>query len=444
MKAKVSVHSLDGFLVFVPHFCHLTDEAGELLAAAQGADFVFGDSFHYSKVRDSKFTFQIRPGWSPERLRGHCYVGDVVAASPEVVERAGGQEFLQHLSSHDRALRLSETATSPMHVAKLLYTSPLKRHMPSVDLSAVVSHCERVGISATCTLVEGGKAVQVMRHRAGNPKVCAIIPTRGTVSSVGGKDVVLAAHAIRALCQASTYPELEFLVVADLVTPAQALEEITNATNRELKIIPFEGPFNFSQKINRGAVHTDAEYLLLMNDDTEVVTSDIIETMLSHFEDSSVGQVGPLLTYEDGTIQSAGHICNPVPFDLYRGEPFSEDVGFGMLGVAREVSSVIAAFTLTPRSVFLEVGGLCEEFPGDYNDLDYAFKLKLLGYKTIFTPFATCKHFESKTRVAEFDNEAIALLGKRWQHLIENDEYGNPYLMKYASIWITNVPTLTL
>jgi len=145
--------------------------------------------------------------------------------------------------------------------------------------------------------------------------------------------------------------------------------------------------------------------------------------------------------FEDGTVQSAGHLLNPAPFDLYRGYPVGTPGGSEMLRVAREASSVIAAVALTRRADFVDVGGLCEEFPGDYNDVDYALKLAMSGKRTIITPYVQCRHLESKTRRAVPDGDAIARLGARWQQIIENDPLGNPGLQRHEFIWKADVDT---
>jgi GT2 family glycosyltransferase len=261
------------------------------------------------------------------------------------------------------------------------------------------------------------------------------MPTRGTSAEIFGEPVVLAAHSIQTFRERSTFGQVEFVVVADTDTPAVAIEEITRAAGSNVTLISYDKPFNFAEKINIAAASTNADYLLFVNDDSAIITPEIIEIMLSYFEDPTVGMVGPMLKYEDGTIQSAGHLMNPVPFDLYRGCEIRRDAAFGILNVAREVSSVIAAFSLTTRKLFEAAGGLSELFPADYNDIDFCLKLDLLGYRTIFTPHAECFHFESKTRTPGQKPESVALLGKRWQQAIENDRYGNRYLQPFRSIW---------
>ena len=407
-------------------------------AAAAGVDFAYGDSIHFGDDGNSYF-HQLRPGWSPERLRSHCYVGTVVAATREVVRAAGGRKFLKRLSPHDRALRLSEKAEHPRRLDALLYASDHAGRLPSADLEAVRGHCARTGIDAECTLVDGGSVVRVSRVRRGSPRVAVVIPTRGSSADVRGESRVMVLDAVRGLLTGLTYGNLEVLVVADDVTPGPVREELARIGGEKLRIIDFEGEFNFARKINLAAVQTDAEYLLLVNDDIEIVSVDIVEELLSFMEDDSVGVVGPLLTFEDGTVQSAGHLLNPAPFDLYRGYPAALGGGYNILHVTREVSSVLAAFAMTRRSDFLAVGGLSPMFPSDYNDVDFALKLARIGRRTIFTPHVRCIHFESKTRRAEPHAPSINLLGRRWRRVIEADPYGNPFLQPHEFVWKSNV-----
>jgi len=437
----VKIVRAGGLVGFVPDHATLRPGARRAvrrLARAEDADFLYGDSLHPTDDRYEEPFQVLRPGWSPERLRGHNYVGDVVFASRNVVEAAGGVESLAALEAHDRALRLSEHARRPVRVAEFLYSASWEHSVPQADLTAVRTHCERTGIVATCS--GDHRAVHVRRTRTTEPRIAVIVPTRGTRAEVWGSQRVLAAGAIAAMRTKSTYPRLEFIAVVDHDTPADALRDIQAAGGEALTCIDYDRPFNFAEKVNIAAVNTDADYLLLLNDDTEIVSPDIVETMLSYFEDPEVGLVGPMLLYEDGTIQSAGHFFNPVPYDYYRGQAADVPGASNMLCVAREVSSVIAACALTPSALFNEVGGLCTKFPGNYNDIDYALKLRMAGKRTIWTPLASCHHFESKTREPIMKPVDVAELGARWRDKLEHDPYAHPALQRYQPVWKSNRP----
>ena len=402
-------------------------------------DVVYGDSAHGraeifeepSKVR--------RPQWSPERLRSHNYVGDLLAASPSVIAAAGGISTLATLHEHDRSLRIFDACTSPHRIADVLYHSNRDRMVPTASLDAVQQHCTRTDIEAVCTIDTTMQTVRVRRRLRSQPKISVIVPTRGTAEDIKGQRVTLAAHAIEALIKNSTYQNFDVIAVLDSVTPAEGREAIIKSGGDRLKIVDYDRPFNFAEKINLGAVCSDADLLLLLNDDTEIITPDALETLVGILEDQTVAMAGPMLLYEDMTIQSAGHILNPVPFDLYRERDLSCTGAQNLLRVQREASGLIAACVLVKRSVFDEVGGLCTLFPSNYNDVDFGLKIQDAGYRIVWTPHAQFHHFESKTRTPKLRPFEVATIGARWRDKLEDDPYFNPHLERYIDIWKENV-----
>jgi GT2 family glycosyltransferase len=443
-SGRARVVETDGWMFFVSPGCSLHADAARLVAqstASGHADLIYGDSVHYGGSDPGQSVHQLRPGWSPERLKAHCYVGEVLAARPELVDRAGGAKRLARCSSHDRALRLAESALGVARVPELLYASPHDQRMPSVDRAAVDAHCLRTGVEAAVDLSTDGSHVRVLRRSPARPSTAVIIPTRGTSVRAGDVERVLAVTAIETLLSNCGADIDEILVVFDEETPPAAREAILLAGGEKVRAVEYAGEFNFARKINNAAVRTGADLLLLLNDDVEIEMPDTIQVLGGYLEDPAIGLVAPILLFEDGTVQSAGHLLNPAPFDLYRGYPVGMPGGSEMLKVAREASSVIAAVALTRRADFIDVGGLCEDFPGDYNDVDYALKLAMNGKRTVITPYVSCRHLESKTRRAAPDGDAIDGLGARWRLIIENDPLGNPGLQRYEFIWKADVDT---
>lgn len=400
---------------------------------------IYADSSHGRSGRFEEVSEVRRPGWSPERLRSQCYVGDTLIATSQTVEAAGGVSLLADLHEHDRALRLSEHAQNISRLAELLTFSNQDRMLPSASLSAVQEHCTRVGIDAECTMPYTVPVVRVARHCASVPKISVIVPTRGTIETVRGNKVVLAAHAISTLLGATKYPSIEVIAVLDKETPDESRREIMSAGGNKLQVVDYDRPFNFAEKVNLGAVCSDGQYLLLLNDDTEMVSADALETLVGLLQDPNVAMAGPMLLYEDGLIQSAGHLLNPVPYDLYRHQSTNHAGAQYLLRAQREVSGVIAACALIKRSVFNEAGGLCTKFPSNYNDVDFGLKLHQLGYRTIWTPHAQFFHFESQTRLPKLQTFEMATLGARWRDILDDDPYSNPQLERYVSIWKQNV-----
>ena len=434
----------DSIVVFLRSGNALTEHALADLQAAFAdpqTQVVYGDSLHGAPRRFENDAEVRRPGWSPERLRGHCYFGTLIAARLSAVEQVGGVKSLAITHEHDRALRLSES-TTPVRLPQLLYRSKDESLLPGASLHAVEEHCRRLGITASCELDPAVPVVRVRRHVQGTPLVSAIIPTRGTRGTIAGRDVVLAAHCLRSLTSTLTYRNVELIVVFDHDTPVDARREIEAAAghdDRRVVLVDYDKPFNFAEKVNIGAAHATGEHLLLVNDDTEVISPDALQTMLGLLEDQSVAMVGPMLLYEDGLIQSAGHLLNPVPYDLYRHRS-PEHVGAQcMLRVQREVSGVIAAFALIRKDAFDRVGGMCTKFPSNYNDVDFSLKLQEVGYRVVWTPHARVYHFESQTRSPLLKPFEVETIGRRWRDRLDDDPYSNPHLERYVSIWKQNV-----
>jgi hypothetical protein len=414
-----------------------------IIAAFDGnadARLLYGDSLCAPARRFEPDAEVRRPRWSPERLRSHNYVGSLLATTPDIVARTGGLTLLATTHEHDRSLRLCEVA-APLRVDELLYRCPSSRLMPTASIEAVRDHCERTGIDATLHYDATVGAVRVRRTIASRKRISVIMPTRGTTGTVAGREVVLGAHALHTLRTATTYRELEVIVVFDHDTPPSARAAIMEAAGAGAAEIDYDRPFNFAEKMNLGAVCSSGDYLLFLNDDTEIVSPDALDTLAGILEDPTVAMTGPMLLYEDGLIQSAGHLLNPVPYDLYRHRSPEHTGAQNMLRVQREVSGVIAAFALVRRSSFDAVGGLCTKFPSNYNDVDFSLKIQEIGQRVVWTPHATVLHFESQTRSPLLKPFEVAEIGARWRDKLDDDPYSNPHLERYQSIWKQNAIT---
>ena len=430
------------WVIFVPAGDAVTRDALHFAKTADAdVDVIYGDTRHDVKREDRLPTYQRRPSYSPERLRSHDYIGGVIVARRSIVDAAGGLESLTAADSHDRNLRLCEQARGVTRIPEIFNVTPSANFLPAANPDAVVRHLARVGIDATVDFDPDTPCVRVRRTLSKRPLVSVIIPTRGSSAELRGTQTPLVVNTVPTLLTKSSYQELEIVVVADTPTPTEVREELARLCGERLTLVDFNQAFNFATKNNLGVAHSSGEFVLLLNDDTEIISDDAIETMLSLFEDPAVGIVGPILYFEDGTIQSAGHIFSPDPTDMYRLKPADTRGAHNYVRVQREASSVIAACLLTSRKVFEEVGGLSTQFPGNWNDIDFALKVQQAGYKVVFTPYAKFFHFESKTRVALRIEAEVAKLGNRWGDILDDDPYFNPRLQRYINLWRSDFHT---
>lgn len=444
MGRRITIGDLPSaeWVVFLPAGDSVTRDALHFAAsAAPDVDVLYGDTRHNIKRKDRFPTYQRRPSYSPERLRSHDYIGGMIIARRHVVDSAGGIDALTTTDAHDRNLRLCELAQHVVRVAEIFNVTPSTNFLPEANVDAVANHLSRMGIDATAEFDADTPCVRVRRRLRRRPLVSVIIPTRGSSAELRGVSTPLVVNTVRTLLERSTYQELEIVVVADTPTPPDVRQQLERVGGDRLMVVDFDQAFNFAVKNNLGVAHSGGEFILLLNDDTEIITNDAIETMLANFEDPEVGIVGPILYFEDGTIQSAGHVFSPDPTDMYRLKPADTRGAHNYVRVQREASSVIAACLLTSRKVFEEVGGLSTQFPGNWNDIDFALKVQQAGYKVLFTPYAKFYHFESKTRVALRIEAEVAKLGHRWGDILDDDPYFNPRLQRYINMWRSDFHT---
>ncbi|MCL2393107.1 MAG: glycosyltransferase [Acidimicrobiaceae bacterium] len=378
----------------------------------------------------------LKPDWSPERLRCQHYVSHLSVFRSELIERVGGMRpGFDESQDHDLALRTTESARSIVHVPLVLYHRRMRpgqvgtiggRAASEAARRAIEEHCNRIGVEATVEQIDRPGVYRLRRRLRAEPLVSLVIPTRGSTGLVNGSVRTFVTSAIRSVLERCTYPDLEFVVVPDAETPPAVIAELAELLGDRLTILPYEGPFNFSHKINLGVAAASGAYVVLLNDDIEVITPDWIETMLGIGQQPDVGMVGATLLFEDGTLQHAGHLYlseTAMGHVAYGEDSAAPGPGMGLL-TERECSGVTAACALMARRTFFEVGGLSRQLPVNYNDVDLCLKVRSLGYRIVVTPHARLHHYESRTRRTGIGSSELALIRRRWGRiLLEGDPY---------------------
>lgn len=391
-----------------------------------------------------------KPDFSPERLRSQNYITHFLVARRALVDEIGGfRPGFDGAQDHDLVLRLTESAGGVTHVPKVLYhwrqspdsvttSSDNKPWAFEAGVRAVADHCDRVGIGATVELTEHEGCYRVRRRLTDRPLVSVIIPTRGSAGRVWGATRVFVVDAIQSLLDQSTYRQLEFVVVYDSATPEPVLAALRRIAGEQLKLVEYDKPFNFSDKMNLGAVHSSGEMLLMLNDDTELIEPDSIEVLVAHLQTPGVALVGAKLLFADSTLQHGGHVYH---YDLRHaclGWPGDSPGPWPLrpLAVERECSGVTAAAALIHRSAFEQVGGFSTDLPLNFNDVDLCLKLRAAGHRIVWTPWSVWYHFESRTRVPELAEGEYEFINERWHYAINNDPYYNTNLAPRRSDWL--------
>lgn len=397
-------------------------------------DYIYSDEDKITPDGDHYDEFK-KPKWSPERFLAQNYCSHLSVIRTNLINAVGRfRHGFDGAQDYDLFLRVTERTSLIIHIPKVLYhwraipgsaayAINEKSYALTAAKKAIIEHLERRRIDADVQDNPEYSLVNVKRRLDNHPKVSVIIPTRGTRKSIFGVDTCLVVNAVESLERKSSYTNYEIIVVVDVGTPGDVISALHKVSPRRLKIVNYDKPFNFSDKCNLGVVNSDAPFFVLLNDDTEIISSDWLETLVGYISEPDVAMVGPMLLYEDGRIQSAGHSNMPSPHNFCRGSSSKDNGLFSMLKFARECSGVTGACALIRRDAYFEVGGLSNIFPLAFNDIDLAFKLLDRGHRIIWTPLAQLFHFETASRPADVTSHEVELITARWGRRFNNDEY---------------------
>ena len=211
----------------------------------------------------------------------------------------------------------------------------------------------------------------------------------------------------------------EIIVVTDSHTPKEVAQAL--AVQPKVAIESFSEPFNFSKKCNVGARHASGDIILFLNDDMLAHSAGWVNQIQQQFTNPTVGGVGGLLLTIEGLVQCAGHANSPRPHLYGVGRDPLDPTFQSQLMTTRETSGLSGACFAVRRTDYVEVGGMCEELPSSYNDVDLGFKLKETGKKLMYVPSIQFVHYESISRDPKVSREETALIWRRWGRYFEHD-----------------------
>lgn len=378
-----------------------------------------------------------KPDFAPERLRGNMYMGHLMVVSRRALKAVGGlRTGFDGSQDHDLALRVSERGGAVVHIPEVLYhwrmhelstalRAGAKPAAVANGVRAVQDHCDRTGVDATVTPSSYPGFYQ-LRRRPRRELVSIVIPTRGSQGVAFGRERTFVVDAVRSIERYQYRVAHEYVVVVDSNTGRTCgdyLDELEASSSAPVKVLTYSGKFNFSRKVNIGAMAASGDLLCFLNDDIEVISPGWLDDLSAIAQQHDVGAVGALLRYEDGTIQHGGHLYGGgEATHAYLGSG-SRTGMFGDLVIDHEVSGVTAACLVQRREVWREVGGFTETLPANFNDVDFSLKILSAGHRIVMAPGVEMFHFESRTRDRRVHPFEVRRLHTRWRHQLERDRY---------------------
>ena len=408
----------------------------------KNADYLYCDETTFAGDDINRMlTMHFKPDYAPDNLRANNYICHFSCFKRELLE--GTELFRSKFDGsqdHDMILRLTDRAKSIVHIPKLMYY--WRAHAGSVasDITAKDYAIEAArGAVADSLRSHGFKNFRISSTRAfetifkisyeieGNPLISIVIPNKDHIEDLK--------RCITSIRERSTYDNYEIIIVENNSESEEIFDYYRSIECDNIRIVRYEGRFNYSKICNLGVANAKGEYILLLNNDVQVITVNWLEEMLMYAQRSDVGAVGAKLYYANKTIQHAGVViglgAHRTAGHTHYGQS-RENLGYmGRLCYAQDVSAVTGACLMVKRSLYEKVGGLDESFEVSLNDVDLCLKLRHEGLLNVFTPFAELYHFESISRGLDDNGEKAkryeeesARFREKWK---QDLEAGDPY-----------------
>ncbi len=418
------------------------------------ADMVYSDEDKLTtegKLTEPYF----KPNWCPDSFLSRMYTGHLCIYRRELLQKLNGFRVGYEGSyEYDLILRLSEASKKIFHIPRVLYHSINSENAVEINQEisqetarkALTEALARRGEIGTVYSVPNHPGFYRVRYQISEKKlVSIIIPTRNLGDILD--------RCLESIFTKTTYPNYEVIVIdngSNEPETASIIEAWKNQQPQRFKCYELNIPFNFSKLNNFAVEKAEGDYLLFLNNDTEVKTPDWLEAMVEQKKKKKIGAVGALLLYPDNTIQHAGVVLGIRSIADHSHRGFSPtDAGYnGQIISVNNYSAVTAACLMCRREVFEQIGGFDEELAVAFNDVDLCLKMLYKGYRNIYVPHAVLYHHESKSRGVENTGEKqlrfqkeIQNMKQRWKHLIDEDPCYNPHLTRQQEDFSLRVKT---
>lgn len=404
-------------------------------------EFIYSDEDILDAKHERKNPY-FKPDFSPDTLRSSNYICHLSVLKKTLIDEIGKfrAEF-DGAQDYDMILRATEKAKLIVHIPKILYhwrahenstsqNTDSKSYAFIAGKKAIEEQLKRLNIKGNVELLETPGTYKVNYEVINNPLVSVIIPNKDSIQDLN--------KCISSVLK-STYNNYEIIIVENNSENKETFDfyRKLEENNKNVHVVKYEEKgFNFSKINNFGRKFAKGEYILLLNNDVEVINENWIEEMLGICQQKNVGIVGAKLLYPDNSVQHAGVIIGigGVAGHIHKNIKDSDPGYFSRAVIVNNFSAVTAACLLVKTNIFDEVGGLDETLEVAFNDVDFCMKVRNKGYLVVYTPFAKLHHFESKSRGNEdtkekknrFSNE-IDRFKEKWQEELEK---GDPYFNK--------------
>ena len=442
-----AIEMSDGeWIVFVDHDDVLSEfaffEVVKAINTYPEAEFIYSDE---DKLDESGVRFDpyFKPDFSPETLECNNYITHLVAVKRSLLDKVGRlDKRFDGAQDFDFVLRATENTKNIVHIPKILYhwrahrnsTANLvesKTYAYEAGRKVVEEHLKRVNKPGIVEYPGEVPGIYKLKFEIeGDPKVSILIPNKNHCQALK--------KCLKSILKITSYKNYEVLILennSDDPKTFQYYEKIEKEEKVKVLRFPEEG-FNYSKIINFGVRNSEGDYIVQLNNDTQILTSDWLEQMIGYAQNKEIGAVGARLYYPDKSIQHAGiaYGIGGTAANLMVGLPFGTHGYFAREAAPRNVSAVTGACLFTRREIY-DIVGFMEEnlLEVAFNDVDFCLKILEKGYRVVYNPYVEIIHDESKSRGYEdtidkkerFEKEKENFQ-KKWRiRLLKPDPYYN-------------------
>ena len=400
------------------------------------------------KVRGEQlehFQPHLKPDFNEDLLRSNNYICHFFVVKRTLLQKVGGmrKEF-DGAQDYDFIFRCTEAAGKICHIPEILYhwrtheastadNPQSKLYAFEAGKRAIEENLKRRGLQGEVSHTKDYGFYRVKYAVQGEPLVSIIIPNKDAKTDLE--------KCIRSVKEKSSYKNYEILIVENNSETEEIFAYYKELSkDPAIRLLKWKKEFNYSAINNFAAKKARGEYLLFLNNDTEVITEDWIQELLGICQRPGTGAVGARLYYGDHTIQHAGTVIGigGIAGHMFVNLPGERTGYMHKAALIQDLSAVTAACMLVKREAFEEVGGFEEQLSVAFNDVDLCLRLREKGCLVVYNPYAELYHYESKSRGAEDSKEKvrrfqseIEFMRCRWEKLLKA---GDPYYNKNLSL----------
>ena len=420
-------------------------EIAKAISSCPECDVVYTDEDKVTTDLSEHFQPHLKPDYNPDLLCSNNYICHFFLARTSLLKRTGGfREEFDGAQDHDLILRCCEQARCIVHVPEILYhwrthksstadNPASKMYAYDAGKRAIEEHLERCGLKGTVLYTLDHGFYRVQYPVQGTPLVSIIIPNKDETETLR--------NCINSIREKTTYKNYEILIVENNSETDEIFRYYKEISKEpDIRLFRWKKEFNYSAINNFGEAHARGEYIILLNNDIEVITPGWIEELLGICQRPGTGAAGVKLLYPDKTIQHAGCVVGigGIAGNMFVDMP-SERTGYlHKASVLQDMSAVTAACMMVRKDVFDMISGFEEKLAVAFNDVDLCLRIREAGYLVVYDPYVQMYHLESKTRGAEDSEEKvrrfqdeIEFFRTRWIDILKN---GDPYYNKNLSL----------